>query len=202
MKHLLVLFSYFFLSSFFLADLISAPTPQQPTPVEILKKADDAKSPDGDFSFNVKIDDYEKQKKVRTQVFKVYSKGEIFALIDTVSPERLRGRKVLLRDNDLWLYLPSLKKPTRIGMQQRLTGEVANGDVARTRFFIDYNPTIEKIENYKGVPHYVLNLDGKTKEVTYKKIQLWVDKKNFRPSKAIFYALSGKLLKTCVYGGF
>ncbi len=171
-------------------------------PNEILRKADDARAPEGDFSFFVKIGDYDGAKLLRTHVYKVFSKGTAYALIETESPLRLKGRKILLRNEDLWLYLPSVKRPTRVSLQQRLTGEVANGDIARTRFHNDYDAKISGSEEIGGKPHHVLDLKAKSDNVTYRKVQLWVDQKTYQPHKALFYAISGKLLKTSLYSDF
>lgn len=172
------------------------------TPSEILRKADDARAPEGDFSFFVKIKDYDGSKLLRTQLYKVFCKGEKYALIETEAPMRLKGRKILLREDDLWLYLPSVKKPTRISLQQRLTGEVANGDIARTRFFDDYVAKISGKEAVEGRQVVVLDLAARKDSVTYRRVQLWVDGQNYQPSKANFYALSGKLLKTSLYSDY
>ncbi len=172
------------------------------TPSEILRKADDARAPEGDFSFMVKINDYDGSKLLRNQLYKVFCKGENYALIETEAPMRLKGRKILLRGDDLWLYLPSVAKPTRISLQQRLTGEVANGDIARTRFYDDYGAKISGTEQIDGKKHYVLDLQAKKDTVTYRRVQLWVDLKTYQPSKANFYAISGKLLKTSLYSDY
>jgi outer membrane lipoprotein-sorting protein len=172
------------------------------TPAEILRKADDARAPEGDFSFFVAIKDFDGKKLLRTNLYKVFCKGEQYALIETMEPTRLKGRKILLRNEDLWLYLPSVKRPTRISLHQRLTGEVANGDIARARFFDDYTATISGTETLDGKLHSVLDLVAKRENVTYRKVQLWVNQETQQPSKAQFYAISGKLLKTSLYSDF
>ncbi|MBY0370443.1 outer membrane lipoprotein-sorting protein [bacterium] len=178
------------------------PSAKTLSPAEILRKADDARAPEGSFSFQVKITDYDGASALRTNVYKVFSKDDKYALIETLAPTRLQGRKILLRGEDLWLYLPSVKRPTRISLQQRLTGEVANGDIARTRFFDDYAAKITGQETIGGKPHYVLDLHAKSESVTYRRVQLWVDTASYQPAKAQFYALSGKLLKTSNYSDF
>ncbi len=175
---------------------------KSPTAAELLKKADDSRAPEGDFSFLVKISDYDGANLLRTHDYKVYCKGETFALIDTLSPARLKGRKILLRGEDLWLFLPSVKKPTRISLQQRLTGEVANGDIARTRFYDDYAAKLAGVQKVDGTPHYTLDLRAKKEGITYRRVRLWIDTKKHHLTKAEFYALSGKLLKTSFYSDY
>ena len=88
------------------------------------------------------------------------------------------------------------------GLAQRLTGEVANGDLARSNFSGDYNPTVIRTERVNGEDHYVLELLAVDRGVTYHRVLLWVNKANYRPLKAEFYSLSNRLMKTCTYENF
>jgi outer membrane lipoprotein-sorting protein len=107
-----------------------------------------------------------------------------------------------MRNNDLWLYLPSVKRATRISLQQRLTGEVSNGDLARSNLFEDYVPKSIKSQKMGNLPCYVLDLKAKSKIATYRRIQLWIQQSDSRPVRADFYALSGKILKSSEYSEF
>ncbi len=169
------------------------------TALEIVKKADERRGPDGSFSFSVRVKDFNEKAVVQENVYKVYSKDMKFSLVETVFPERLAGRKLLMAGS-LWLYLPTLKRPTRVGLQQRLTGEVANGDIARAKFSLDYDAKFERKEKIEGTTYFRLILTAKDKTMAYRKVRLWVAEKSFLPLRAEFFALSGKKLKTGVYG--
>jgi hypothetical protein len=171
-------------------------------PEEIVKKADEARAPQGDFSCLVEVQDKDGDTVSAKTTYKVYSKGNDLTLVQTVAPARLVGRKLLMRENDLWLYLPSVKRPTRVGFQQRLTGEVSNGDLASTNFAKDYDAKIVGDDTLDGHACYKLELTAKRKDVTYNSITYWVEKNNFHPRKAEFHALSGKLLKTGIYSRY
>ncbi len=168
------------------------------TAQEIVKRADDVRGPDGSFSFNVRVKDFQGGTLTRENIYKVYSKGPKATLVETVFPERLSGRKLLMA-GALWLYLPTIKRPTRVGLQQRLTGEVANGDIARARFSGDYSAKLEGKENIRGKPYYRLSLTAQDKTLPYRNIRMWVGEKDFVTLKADFFALSGKKLKTGEY---
>ena len=43
-----------------------------------------------------------------------------------------------MKGHDLWIFLPTVSQPVRLSMSQRLTGQVANGDLARANFAGDY----------------------------------------------------------------
>jgi outer membrane lipoprotein-sorting protein len=175
----------------------------KPTPgvsaESILQKADDARMPDGTISFYVRVEDRNGTEVLGDTTYHVWAKGEAQAMIETTLPARLKGRKLLMKGDDLWLYLPSVKRPTRVGLQQRLTGEVANGDIARTRFHADYKPKIVGTETLSGRSCHKLELRAKKKETTYRRVLLWVETSSGQPVKAEFFALSGKLLKRSEY---
>lgn len=138
----------------------------------------------------------------RIEVFKVNFKDINATLSEQLEPERAKGRKMLMKEYDMWLYTPNIKKPLRISLEQKLSGEVSYGDIARTNYADDYAAEIignEKIEN-KDV--YKIALTAKNKKVTYAKIDYFVDKKDNNPVEAVFYAVSGKALKKAQFLDF
>ncbi len=173
------------------------------TAEEILQKADEVRNPQQlDYTVTVAASSYRKAKPAQVSVYQVMVKGRDKTLIRTLSPANEKGRLLLMSGNDLWAYLPTVSKPLRISLQERLTGEVANGDLARTNFSGDYTPRLLRLEQIDGVSYHVIELIAKTKDVTYARVVLWVDQIEFRPHHAEFYAISGRLLKTCLYEGY
>ena len=135
----------------------------------------------------------------RSYAYEVLVKGKEKTIIKTLSPAADRGRTLLMLGKDLWAFLPDVSKPIRISLQQRLIGEVANGDIARANFAGDYKATLLRVDKAGGRDYYVLELNALSEEVTYNKVVYWVDKANYYPLKAEFYTISGRLLKTCSY---
>jgi outer membrane lipoprotein-sorting protein len=117
-------------------------------------------------------------------------------------PASERGQIMLMKGRDLWLFLPSVSQPVRLSLAQRLTGQVANGDIARANFSGDYNPKLVGTEKLSDQAYYVLELTGADKGVTYQRVRYWVAQETYWPHKAEFYSLSGRLLKTCQYTSF
>ena len=109
---------------------------------------------------------------------------------------------MLLRGRDLWIFLPTVSQPVRLSLAQRLTGQVANGDIARANFSGDYTPRLLKTEPVDGEPMHLLELTAVDRAVTYGRVLLWVQQAKSYPHKAEFYSLSGRLLKTCRYENF
>ncbi len=167
---------------------------------ELVKRADHARSPLHQFSMKVQINDDDGTDK-KVSVYRVLVKDARTSLVEQLEPERSRGRKLLLKDFDMWLYTPNMKRATRISMEQKLTGEVSNGDLSRTNFSEDYSSQILGEEKIDGQSVTKLELIGKNKNVTYRKIHYWINKNSGAPVKAQFFALSGKLLKEAVYSG-
>jgi hypothetical protein len=90
----------------------------------------------------------------------------------------------------------------RIPLSQRLVGQVANGDIARTDYSGDYDATLSGEEAVDGVACHLLDLKAKSKDVTYAALKYWVSKQGRRPLKAEFYAGTGTLLKTGTFENF
>jgi hypothetical protein len=87
-------------------------------------------------------------------------------------------------------------------LAQKLTGQVANGDLARANFAGDYEPTLLRTEEVDGEPMYVLELKAASRGVTYHRVLYWVNASNFHPYKAEFYTISKRLMKVCHYTDF
>ena len=109
--------------------------------------------------------------------------------------------------NDLWFYDPSSQASIRISPQQRLLGQASNGDVVTVNLAKDYKARIENEETVldgdrKERATYKLQLEAAAADVSYQRVELWVDRANQRPVKAQFYAHSGGLLKLAYYRRF
>lgn len=172
------------------------------SPSEIVKRIDEVRNPQIDYTITVEVTAYSKDKPSRTAAYEVLVKGKDNTVVKTISPPIERGRVLLMRDNNLWAFLPEVSKPLRISLQERLIGEVANGDIARVNFSGDYQAVLLRTENIEAKEYFVLELTAKNDAVTYAKAILWAERETFWPLKAEFYAISGRLLKTCAYEAY
>ena len=166
---------------------------------EILKGVDAVRAPGPNFAFELTVVSTPKGKSPTTQKFTVSVKDLTKSLVRFTDPPENRGRVLLMVGQNLWIQIPSTNQPVRISPQQRLLGQVSNGDVARVVYSADYQPSLKGSEQVDGTPCNELELNAKTPEATYGRILLWADAANDRPLKAEFYAPGGKLLKTAVY---
>lgn len=180
----------------------TAAVPVALTPEQIVQKVDEVRTPQGDYTTIVQVSSSSPSGKEQNSQYEVMVKGRDKTVIKTVLPEVERGRILLMRENNLWGYFPSVSKPLRLSMQERLTGQVANGDIARVNFSGDYDAKLAREEEISGKTYYVLELQAKNDQVTYGKALLWAEKATYYPLKAEFYGFSGRLLKTCTYEGY
>jgi hypothetical protein len=169
---------------------------------DIVRDADRARRPGDSFVWKITISSQEAKKAPTVDGFEVYVKGNGRSFVKFVAPPRNVGRSLLALGRDLWIYLPDAGKPVRIPFSQRLVGQVANGDIARTDYTGDYDARLLGAEPVDGVVCHVLDLKAKTKDVTYAAIKYWVSRDGRRPLKAEYYAGTGTLLKTGFFDGF
>jgi hypothetical protein len=169
---------------------------------DIVRDADRARRPGESFVWKVTITSHEAKKSPTADGFEVFIKGRDRSFVKFVAPPRNVGRSLLGLGRDLWIYLPDAGKPVRIPFSQRLVGQVANGDIARTDYSGDYTAVVTGEESIDGVLCHVLDLKANSKEVTYAAIKYWVSKDRRLPTKAEFYAGTGTLLKTGIFDTF
>ena len=168
----------------------------------ILEKADQIRFPRESFQVDVNINTTALDQPVDQRKYRVLSKGNENSVVMTTEPASERGQILLMKGRDLWVFMPEISQPVRLSLSQRLTGQVANGDLARANFAGDYNAKIVRTEMIDGEEYYVLELTGVDRGVTYHKVLYWVQQSNFHPYRAEFYSLSDRLLKTARYENF
>ncbi len=189
--------------SLLLSSIVSAEnTDIAESPQIILEKADQIRFPPKSFQVNVSIITSSPNHSDETWQYQVLSKGNKNSIVRITEPASERGQIMLMKDRDLWIFMPNISQPIRLSLSQRLTGQVANGDIARANFAGDYNPKLLRIEKIDSKNYYVLELTGVDKSVTYQKVIYWVQQSNYWPYRAEFYSLSNRLLKTSRYENF
>ena len=171
------------------------------TAQQIVSQADEIRFPRTDFYVDVVVTNYNGDQQ-QIHKYQVLSKGRDKAVAITTYPTTERGQILLMKGHDLWAYMPEVSQPIRLSFAQRLTGEVANGDLTRANFSEDYKAKILNTEKIDGREYYVLELNAADRSVTYHRVIYWVRKPDFSPFKAEFYSASGRKLKTCSYTNF
>lgn len=180
----------------------STPTVDDPVAREIVEKADLVRFPAEGFQVDVSITNNSPGKSAESRLYRVLSKGNSNTVIMVTEPAAERGQIILMKDRDLWVFMPDVSQPIRIALSQRLTGQVANGDLARANFAADYNPRLLRTDTIGNEKYHVLDLVAVDRSVTYQRVVYWVRQSDNWPYKAEFYSLSNRLLKTCSYENF
>lgn len=179
------------------APLIAAEVPDANA---LLARTDAIRFPQDSFQVDIDIESRQSGNETPDQRrYRVLSKGREDTVVLTLEPASERGQILLMKHRDLWVFLPAVSQPVRLSLAQRLTGQVANGDLARANFTGDYTAKYLREEQIDGKPAHVLELSAVDDGVTYARVEYWIDAATERPRKAAFYAVSGRLLKTCEY---
>lgn len=165
-----------------------------PDPAKILKSADQIRNPGEQYQMSIRVKTPDSE-----NLFDVYLSGGDKTVIVTKEPARDRGRNMLMLDRDFYSYVPSLKRSVRLSLAQKLSGQVANGDIARTRWYGDYTATLESTQGKE----VVLLLNANKNNLTYQKIRLWVEKGTNHPLHADYLSLDGsKVVKHAVFAEY
>jgi len=178
----------------------------------ILAASDAVRNPPKPFGVVVTLTEYRDRKQSDANTLQVYSKaddtgGQYRSLIRFVNPPRDTNKLLLKNGNDLWFFDPASKASIRLSPQQRLLGQAANGDVVTVNLAKDYRAESlgeEDVTDGERVKRHChrLRLVELSPDVTYNRIDMWVETGSARPVKAHFYAESGRLLKTAYYRKF
>ena len=169
---------------------------------DLVRRADAIRFPRESFQTEIFVRNFADGAEGESRTFRVLSRGNENTIVLTLEPATERGQALLMRARDLWIFMPSVSQPVRLSLAQRLTGQVANGDLARANFAGDYTPAVAGKDTLDGKPAVVLDLTAVDRTVTYARVKYWVGEEDARPLKAEFYALSGRLLKTARYEEF
>jgi len=190
-----------------LADAWAAPDAQA-----ILAASDAVRNPSRPFAVTVTLIEYRSAKQTDANTLSVYSKadpvsGQYRSLIRFVAPQRDANKLMLKNGNDLWFYDPASQASIRLSPQQRLLGQASNGDVVTVNLAKDYKAELEGDEDLtdgeRVMRHcHKLDLAAVSPDVTYHRVEMWVDTSSSRPVHARFYAESGRLLKKAYYRKF
>jgi hypothetical protein len=169
-----------------------------PAAEKLLQLSDRARgSVQSGVSWDAELDSVEEgEKSNRKFTVKVLGKN---ALVEITEPARNMGEKFLFNDLVMWFHKPSLRKPVSVSPRQRNSGQAANGDIANTNYARDYNGKVIGLEKVDGEDAWVLQLTGKSKDVTYDKIKYWISAKTGLGIKAEFQTLQGKPFKRATF---
>jgi len=167
------------------------------TPGEILQKTDASRGNVEGVEWTIKIESIERgRKQIRTLIIKA---RDFNSLAEFISPPKVKGRKLLMIDRNMWFVKPGLRKPVPISPRQKLIGGASNGDIASTNYAGDYKVTNASEALFNEEPCYFYDLTATNKRATYDRIKYWISKKRLVGVKADFFMVSGKMFKSATF---
>ncbi len=160
-------------------------------PADILTKVDAILSPP-EFEAKLTFVSHKSQGEVHTYSLRLLKKDSDKFRIWFLSPPDDVGQEVLRISNDMWSYMPNLKRALKVSTKQDFQGgDFANSDVLRVELMRDYTPVIKE----STAEQWVLELTAKNDEVTYARVLLVVRKKDNQPIQFEYFTGSGKLVR-------
>lgn len=181
------------LALFAVPALASAAEKAEPTAAEILKRYDEIMGPKN-FQAISSMTAHREDGSERTYEMR-FLRGENDRFrIWFDEPGAVKGQEMLRSGDNIWLYLPSLKRATRVANRADFQGgDFNNADVLRVNYEQDYDATLLPSTTPET---YLVSLKAKNANTAYDAIKLWVRKKDLLPVRGEYYATSGDLLRS------
>lgn len=184
---------------------LAAPAPAPATgdpadPAAWLRRYDQIMAPPA-FEVDAEMTAHREDGTARAYKMRVLKAGTDKLRARFTEPASARGQEMLRSGDNLWLYMPNLKRAVRVASRdQFMGGDFNNADVLRVHYEADYSATLGKSDKPGTL---LLELKAKSPQVAYDAIKLWMtsDKgpASAQPVRAEFYAASGKLLRSAEF---
>jgi outer membrane lipoprotein-sorting protein len=184
--------------------LLGADTP--PSADDLLKRYDDIMGP-ANFEAMFEMTAHRDDGSSRTYKMRALKSGRGKFRIWFLEPASVRGQEMLRQGDNLWVYLPTLKKPTRLASRESFQGgDFNNADVLRVYYQADYTAAVAPASTVPDA--WEIELRAKTKDAAYDRIKLWLRKSDQMPVRGEYFSASGKLMRVAEFsevksfGGF
>lgn len=177
--------------------LLSAPVfAAEPTADDILKKYDSMMGPLA-YESNTEMIATREDGTTRSYTMHMLKKDLDKFRVFFSAPSAVKGQEVLRIGDNAWVYLPNLKRATRIANRESFQGgDFNNADVLRVNYQADYTGTLAPSD----VPDtYCVQLKAKSTETSYEAITLYVSKADLMPVKGKYFGTSGKLIRSAEF---
>lgn len=189
-------FAASFALAFTLALPAAASSGSEPTADELVKRYDQVMSP-RTFDGLLLMVAHRQDDTTRTYKFRALKSEDDKIRTWFFEPASAKGQEMLRVGDNMWVYMPNLKRALRLASRESFQGgDFNNGDVLRVNYQADYSAKLVPAED---ATQFKLELTAKTKEAAYDSIKLWMSKDKQQPTKAEYYAASGKMLRSAKF---
>ncbi len=115
-------------------------------------------------------------------------------------PSAVKGQEMLRQGDNLWIYLPSMKRATRMASRENFQGgDFNNADVLRVDYTKDYLPTLVE----SGDPALLaVELKAKNPDTAYDKVKLWVRASDLQPARGQYFGTSGQMIRSAEFSDY
>jgi outer membrane lipoprotein-sorting protein len=183
--------------------ILSAAPPTAAAPVDVaayLKRYDEVMAPVS-YEAQVHMTAWREDGTSRTYKMRVQKSGADKVRLTFQEPKSAVGQEMLRQGDNLWVYMPNLKRAVRLASRDSfMGGDFNNADILRPHYEADYTGTI--VDQRDGLVQ--LSLKARSPDAAWDVIKLWMtsgDVRKSQPSRAEFYASSGKMLRSASYVG-
>lgn len=184
---------------FFLLLPLASASAADPAVGEILARYDQIMGPkamEGRMSMTAKREDGS----TRTYVMKILKSGDDKFRLWFLEPSAVKGQEMLRNGDNLWVYLPNLKRATRIANRDSFQGgDFNNADVLRVNYQADYTA---KLESSQREGTYLMALKAKHSSTAYDSIKLWVRTSDLMPVRGEYYGTSGQMIRSAEFSEY
>src|SRR5262245_10830858 len=181
---------------FVVLGLLSSSVHAEPTAAQILARYDEIMSPRTFDGLMVMIA-HRQDGTTRGYKMRVLKSEDDKIRLWFFEPASAKGQEMLRVEENMWVYMPNLKRALRIASRESFQGgDFNNGDVLRVNYVRDYTPVLAPSGDEAL---YMLDLTAKNKDASYDRIKLWFTKTELMPARSEYYAASGKLLRSASF---
>lgn len=165
----------------------SAASAVSPTAAEILSAMDEAMNfPEGTMLLS--FEDQKAGRAGRRLEARVLYSLEAGTLVEFLSPEREKGKRVLMIGDSMWMGSPAVSRPVRLSGKDSFMGtSFTNDDVMNFTKADDYEARLLSADR----DGWTLELSARKKSLPYPRVVAQVDR-SYLPVQMVMYALSGQ----------
>jgi outer membrane lipoprotein-sorting protein len=171
----------------------------EPTADEILKKYDTIMGPRA-FSAVTTMVAHREDGTTRSYKMRMLKLDQDKFRVWFDEPSAVKGQEILRQGDNMWLYLPNLKRATRIASRENFQGgDFNNADVLRVNYTADYDGKVVPTD----VPDtYCVELKAKNPQTAYDVVKLWVRKSDLMPVKGQYFGTSGQMIRSAEFSDY
>jgi outer membrane lipoprotein-sorting protein len=180
--------------------LASAPVlAAAPTAEELLQRYDEVMGP-ATFEAESQMTAWREDGTHRTYELRMLKAQDDKSRVWFKSPASVKGQEILRVGDNMWVYLPNLKRATRVANRDSFQGgDFNNADILRVNYTKDYTGKLVPSD----VPEtWLLELKAKSPETAYDAIKLWLRKSDRLPVKAQYFGTSGQMLRSAEFSDY